>query len=487
MMPNCRYCRGDDTGLSEVVGFVLILGVLVLVFSLYLTYGIPAQGRENEILHMNEVKDQFVSYKLSLDSLLDNNKIGSSASNSFTLGTGGGYTQGMMSIVPVLSPVSSTGVIAINQRVPGPGESLNISSQSLIANTSRPPVGFAITAVPAIHTDTSPPSGIIIYIDTSLSTSDELQRPYSIAVNGTQHNNAKWEAIVNLTPRFNYVNNYTYDDAGKKLDLTTSYFYDHTDMTISVNKNGVKTIDEYIVNANIAKANYTVNILDDAYGLKPFVTVSSIQFVESGSTSGIRSTGKITYLYQDEVYRYPPINLGALEYRAQNNYWIPQSYYYQMGGVFLLQREGNVSYKLPPDVSISFDNNTKLMTVNVNVISFANNTGIAGGNSPVQIKTSYINKESLPYAPLENNTKWVRLGVNTSDVRANAMWEDYFDYTARVAGIPRESYQVNRLNNESYILINDTYPDSNDIYGIRLTATNATYAATIQGIGGVLH
>ena len=57
----------------------------------------------------------------------------------------------------------------------------------------------------------------------------------------------------------------------------------------------------------------------------------------------------------------------------------------------------------------------------------------------------------------------------------------------RSAGIPQASYKVGRLDNESYIQINDTYPDTNDIYGIRLTATNATYAATIQGIGGVLH
>jgi hypothetical protein len=491
MTPNYRNCRTRENGLSEVVGFVLILGVLVLVFSLYLTYGIPAQGRENEILHMNEVKDQFVSYKLSMDSLLDNNKIGSSASNSFTLGTGGGYTQGMMSIVPVLSPISSTGVIAINQRVPGPGESLNISSHSLIVNASRPPVGFAITAMPAVYTDSSPPSGITIYIDSTLASSDEMQRPYSVTVNGTQHNNANWQANVSLTPRFSHYNETLSVNcvvAGPcTLTYSEGYRYNRTDMTISVIKGGVKIIDEYIINANIGKANYSVNILDDTYGLKPYVTVSSIQFTESGSTSGIVSAGKITYLYQDEVYRYHPINLGALEYRAQNNYWISQNYYYQMGGVFLQQNEGNVSYKLPPDLSLSFDNNTKIMTVDVDAISFANNTGIAGGNSPVQIKTSYVSKESLPYAPLNNNTKWVRIGVNTSDTRANAMWEDYFDYTARVAGIPLVSYKVGRLDNESYILINDTYPDSNDVYGIRLTATNATYAATIQGIGGVLH
>jgi hypothetical protein len=488
MARNYRYYPWRENGLSEVIGFVLILGVLVLVFSLYLTYGIPAQGRENEILHMNDVKDQFVSYKLSLDSLLNNNKVGSSTSNSFTLGTGGGYTQGMMSIVPVMSPVSSTGVVAINQRVPDPGETLNITSQSLIANASRPPVGFAITGSSALPvTDPSPPSGITVYIDATLASSDDLQKPYSVSVNGTQQGNANWEATVNLTPRFTLVKDYTLSGSPAVLISSDNYTYSRTDMTISVNKGGVKTIDEYIINANIGKNNYSVNILDDAYGLKPYATVSSIKFTEMSNAPAIKSTGKITYLYQDQVFKYPPIRLGALEYRAQNNYWISQDYYYQMGGVFLQQTEGNVSYKLPPELSISFDNNTKLMTVDINAINFANNTGIAGGNSPAQIKTTLQSNENLPYAPLNNNTKWVWIGVNTSDVRANAMWEDYFDYTARVAGISQNNYQVSRLKNESYILINDVYPNSNTIYGIRLTATNATYAATIQGVGGVLH
>jgi hypothetical protein len=486
MSPNCRT---SETGLSEVVGFVLILGVLVLVFSLYLTYGIPAQGRENEILHMNEVKDQFVSYKLSVDSLLNNNKVGSSASNSFTLGTGGGYTQGMMSIVPVLSPISSTGVIAINQRVPDPGETLNITSHSLIATENRPPVAFAITGSSVLpFTDPSPPSGITVYIDTRLASLSDLQRPYSVSVNGTQQGNANWEATVNLTPRYVHFNE-TQSVSCITGVCTITWIegdrFNRTDMTISVIKNDVKTIDEYIINSNVGNGNYSVNIFDEAYGLKPYVTVSSIQFTETSSAPAIKSTGKITYLYQDQVYKYPPIKLGALEYRAQNNYWISQNYYYQMGGVFLQQTEGNVSYKLPPQLTVSYDNYTKVIRVDVNAINFANNTGIAGGNSPVQVKTSFVSNENLPYAPV-NNTKWVSIGVNTSDLRANAMWEDYFDYTARVQGIPQNSYRVMRLHNESYILINDTYPNTDTIYGIRLSATNATYAATIQGIGGVL-
>ena len=66
MAEKSRICHYRESGLSEVIGFVLIIGLLVVVASLYLTYGVPAQGRENEILHMNEVKDQFVEYKLSL-------------------------------------------------------------------------------------------------------------------------------------------------------------------------------------------------------------------------------------------------------------------------------------------------------------------------------------------------------------------------------------------------------------------------------------
>ena len=212
-----------------------------------------------------------------------------------------------------------------------------------------PPVGFAISAVPAVYTDASPASGITIYIDTNLASSDEMQRPYSVTVNGTQHDNANWEANVSLTPRFSHYNetqsvNCAAIPTACIITYNEGYRYNRTDMTISVTKDGMKTIDEYIINANIGKANHSVNILDDTYGLKPYVTVSSVRFTESSTTPGIKSNGKITYLYQDEVYRYPPINLGALEYRAQNNYWIPQNYYYQMGGVFLLQSEGNVSY-----------------------------------------------------------------------------------------------------------------------------------------------
>ena len=39
-------CPRDD-GLSEVVGFVLLLGVIVVALSVYQVYAVPAAGRGN--------------------------------------------------------------------------------------------------------------------------------------------------------------------------------------------------------------------------------------------------------------------------------------------------------------------------------------------------------------------------------------------------------------------------------------------------------
>jgi hypothetical protein len=86
--------RARDDALSEVVGFVLLLGIIVVALSLYQLYGVPAVGRENEILHMNAVKDRFIDYKIALDGLWVNNRTGVLLSTAFDLGTDSAATGG---------------------------------------------------------------------------------------------------------------------------------------------------------------------------------------------------------------------------------------------------------------------------------------------------------------------------------------------------------------------------------------------------------
>lgn len=109
-----------DDALSEVVGFVLLLALIVVALSLYQVYGVPAAGRENEIAHMNQVKDRFVDYKIALDSLwiVSINTAGSAEgitlSTLFDLGTMGGSTQGGGIFFPVLAPIASGGTFSVN-------------------------------------------------------------------------------------------------------------------------------------------------------------------------------------------------------------------------------------------------------------------------------------------------------------------------------------------------------------------------------------
>ena len=124
----------NEHALSEVVGFVLLLGVIVAAFSLWMTYIVPADGRENEISQMNAVKDRFTDYKISLDSLWLNNQSGITVSTSFDLGTGGGNTQAGGLFLPVLKPQSSSATLSVVNT----GDTLKVSTSTNPSGTVTP-------------------------------------------------------------------------------------------------------------------------------------------------------------------------------------------------------------------------------------------------------------------------------------------------------------------------------------------------------------
>jgi hypothetical protein len=477
--------KQNEGGLSEVIGFVLIIGLIVVVATLYLTYGVPAQGRENEILHMNMIKDQFVSYKLSLDSLFNNNKVGTTVSNSFNLGTSGGYSQGAFGFIPVISPINSGGVIAINQRTTVP-ETLSIQSQSLVLNNS---VHYT-QDLPSYANFT--PTHVYINISGIQQTDLNTNGYFGITTNTTD-----WIAIVNLTPHsvhFNETKSVNCPSGGGACTITYSEGdrYTGTDVSLSVIKGSLLTMQNTIVYQNISPNTvYSIDLMDEAYGLKSATAPNQfIQLNPGISLGAVKATGNITYNFAEmSPYTASPIPLGSIEYRAQNNYWIPQNYYYQMGGVFLQQSEGSTTYKLPPEITFTYDNQTdpakKIVTVNVNALTIDEyNRGVVGGNSPVQIKTTLMNVTPFPYAAGYANTRWIRIGVNTSDSQARAMWSNYFNYTAFVAGVP--NFVVGQAGTESYIRINGYDTSETGRYDINVIASNATYSTSVHGIGGIV-
>ncbi|MFA7198995.1 MAG: hypothetical protein WC093_06860, partial [Methanoculleus sp.] len=84
-----------------------------VALSLYQVYGVPAAGREDEIAHMNAVKDRFVDYKIALDGLWVNGRNGVLLSTAFELGTGSAATGGRAFAFPILTPAGSGGTVSV--------------------------------------------------------------------------------------------------------------------------------------------------------------------------------------------------------------------------------------------------------------------------------------------------------------------------------------------------------------------------------------
>jgi len=120
----------DDVALSEVVGFILLLAVVVTALALHMVYVVPLNGREEEIAQMNRINEQFTDYKFTLDnirtSILVNNLSPPMTSTSFSLGTGGGNTQAGSLFMYMLKPSSSSAILSINTT----GDTFDIDSSS---------------------------------------------------------------------------------------------------------------------------------------------------------------------------------------------------------------------------------------------------------------------------------------------------------------------------------------------------------------------
>jgi hypothetical protein len=464
----------NDRALSEIIGFILILTAIIVAVSLYLTYAVPAQGRENEILHMNEIHDQFVVYKIGIDALWTNSQVGNAMSTTFNLGTTAAATQGGSFIIPVINPVPSGGTLALNQRQ----ETLTVQSRSLMADnvtlvTNKTPLfgSFPINATPRqLNVNIYEPNPS----DYSSGKRSVLVRPQGL----------NWSVNVTVNPRTTY---YNYTTTGP-FQYHDAYMYTGTDITIDVTKGGVTTLQDFTVHQNINSSWYSVNLLDDAYGLKNYIQypITAVTFNQYDSRwlspfPTISAYGSVNISYEQEQVSRHNITLGALEYHSGNNYWISQTYFYQNGGIFLEQEDGT-SVKLPPTITFSFDNRTAVATVKVVELPFQQtDTGNIGGNSPVQVRTRVTTIRNLSYSQAYNNTKYVNLTVSSGDSRALQAWQRALDSAANTTGgVPDTYYSTGASATQAWLYLNGIDPTGTQ-FDIHLEGLRANLSASVQG------
>ena len=456
-----------ERGLSEIVGFILILAAIVIAVALYATFGIPAQGREGEISHMNEVRDRFIEFKINVDSLWSNRQCGTAIGTSFTLGTGGGATTGSFSIIPILAPVKTSAILALNQRA----EYITIAQDSLrivdSATNSWNETG-SITTSPSTLTFNTTPRYFFIKIT---SPTDLLQK-HGVHIYPTS--GSAWEAWVNLTPSYYYSQrfNLTTNTSGFITGFTnwTGYQWNRTDVTVNTWKGGIPLMQDLIVTRNATSTGtYVMDLMNPAYGISSDLgSTQSLTVVKSDST--------ITASYLTNYSYWPMQNvtgwaMGSLEYNAQNEYWIPQTYYYQMGGVFLEQNEGT-TVKVPPAITFSLSSGIPVVRINQILLS---GSGLIEGSGPVQVTSSVADITETPMVT-GNNTRFVNISVKALSNNDAMAWNQTLLAAANKAGFPSSFYTSNTAGIETYMNIT---PDPR-IYGVRLSINTVTVNSAIQ-------
>jgi len=458
LMPVTR----SDEGLSEVIGFILILALIAALASLYVTYVVPAQGRELEIKHMASINDQFLQYKMAVDSLWINDQKNVPISNTFTLGTVTGLTQGGF-VIPIFQPYPSSGTISVNGR----NDKLRIEGDFLedAPGSVSPTLGSTVNDEPG-H----------LYIQ--MMTTD-TSREGSLVL---KPNKGNWEIWLNVTsvsnpgagasgtvPMFpvpaqapdqsvvwnefiNWIN--SLNDAGGWISQLNATVTRVPAITMTMRKNDNTTFSDLVVVKNVQNNTwYTIDLLDDAYGLREDLVVPFTLVEPFNSDSPW-----IQYHYPGQVgYKASSISepsshrMDSLEFSSGNNYWIQQNYYYQQGGVFLWQQDGMVTKVVP---LIDVTNRTGIPTVRM-VDIVINGSGTVGGTSPVQVVTTVtsIQKSTINNQKLVRgipNARNVTLVVEAQDWPTAQMWNQTFGWIRQKAikeGVDSNWIQNTQNNN----------------------------------------
>ncbi|MCQ8893228.1 MAG: hypothetical protein NQU46_01115 [Methanolinea sp.] len=438
--------RRSDEALSEVIGFILILALIAALASLYLTYVVPAQGRELEIKHMAQVNDQFLQYKTSIDSLWINGQENVPISSTFTLGTVTGLTQGAF-VIPIFQPYPSSGMMVVNGRV----ENITLSTNVLT-------IGFPGGSIPNLNpvqenadhlyvqlmtSDTSKGGGLVlvpdkgnwtIWLNVTRTVNPGSNSQVTVPPFPTPTTS---QASISWTELQTWINNNLNNAGGwisqlqSGLSQTTGF---SPSLTMTLFKNNNTVFSGLPLISNLQNNTwYTVDILDDAYGLRDQLESSYTVVIPKSTSDWISSRYPAATGYQAKSLILNH-SLGSLEFRSTNNYWIQQNYYYQQGGVFLEQPDGKVAKVVP---LISVTNKSGIPTIRY-VDIFMEGSGNIGGTSPVQVisvlssvEKNRINGEKL--AQGIPNAMNVTIIISAQDASTAWMWKQTFSRIRQAA------------------------------------------------------
>jgi hypothetical protein len=179
------------------------------------------------------------------------------------------------------------------------------------------------------------------------------------------------------------------------------------------------------------------------------------------------------------------MSITALQYSSNNNYWIQQNYYYELGGVFLSQSDG-VTNLISPLISFTNAANNSVV-VNIVPVQVVGG-GSMSGNGPVRVDTRQrtLPKYNISTGYYLQNT-WVNLSFTSSDNATAATWLNSFKGIATRAQLDGNAYTTgsvwNSASKRTTVFINITATNSDPNWpDVSLYVQRAEYYVAFNNI-----
>lgn len=102
-----------DDGVTEVIAFVLILGMIFVAGMIWLTIAVPAQEEKEEFAHANMIQMEFSEFKTDVDNIWMANNTGVIFQQVFTLSPNGRQTD--VSIMPSFFGAHTSGTLSLEK------------------------------------------------------------------------------------------------------------------------------------------------------------------------------------------------------------------------------------------------------------------------------------------------------------------------------------------------------------------------------------
>ena len=330
---------------STVVAAMLILAVLTTFVSAINAYYIPSLGSENDIQHMQEVRDSFVGIASLAASGSSNEKV------QIPLG----------SKEMIFGPsVSSSGTLTVD-----PNSSwINISMINVAEPKNRFDSHF-------LNNLTSISSFLLV-------KEGGLPMTYDVKINGDNNDTLHAEWIDDST-------------------LLIETYRDGNLLFNGLVPTPLVGTDEY----------FTYDVLNPAYGFSDMLDGAEKPFNLTLDGSFQIEYEKVPpYEYSEMRYTFDKkmnFTTGSFEYHSSNNFWIDQDFIFENGAVILQQSTSNKSL-LRSRPFITADNETKLLNIQVfNVVGVADSMG-GNGISTINIQVEDYDEKTYPFVEETNLT-----------------------------------------------------------------------------------